>query len=145
MKQIKYTGTYIVAAILLLSATLSSCKKDSEFFNIEDPQGIDSKIWEDEGAVGLFLNRTYGLIVPQWPAPGTAPGNIHITADEMNGGNTAFLYGTLVENSVTDIGTGNTITTNRYFDIRRCNLALEGIDSSKAIPEATKKVLRGQF
>ncbi|WP_164972789.1 RagB/SusD family nutrient uptake outer membrane protein [Lacibacter luteus] len=145
MKQIKYTGSFILAAILLLSTTLSSCKKDSEFFNIEDPQGIDSKIWEDEGAVGLFLNRTYGLIIPQWPVPGTAPGNIHITSDEMNGGNTAFLYGTLVENSVTDLGTGNTITTNRYFDIRRCNLALEGIDSSKAIPLATKKILRGQF
>jgi len=145
MKQIKYTGSYIVAAILLLSATLSSCKKDSEFFNIEDPQGIDSKIWNDEGAIGLFLNRTYGLIIPQWPAPGTAPGNIHITSDEMNGGNTAFLYGTLVENSVTDIGTGNGIGTNRYFDIRRCNLALEGIDTSRTIPASTKKVLKGQF
>jgi len=133
MKQLKYTGSFILAAILLLSATLSSCKKDSEFFDIKDPQGIDSRIWEDEGAVGLFLNRTYGLIIPQWPAPGTAPGNIHITSDEMNGGNNGFLYGTLVENSVTDLGTANSITANRYFDIRRCNLALEGIDSSKAI------------
>jgi len=145
MKQLKYTGSFILAAILLLSATLSSCKKDSEFFDIKDPQGIDSRIWEDEGAVGLFLNRTYGLIIPQWPAPGTAPGNIHITSDEMNGGNNGFLYGTLVENSVTDLGTANSITANRYFDIRRCNLALEGIDSSKAIPAATKRTLKGQF
>ncbi len=146
MKQIKYTGSLIIAAILLLFVSLTSCKKNSEFFDIKDPQGIDSRIWNDEGAIALYLNRTYGLIIPQWPAPGTAPGNIHITSDEMNGGNTAFLYGTLVENSVTDIGTAsNNVTANRYFDARRCNLALEGIDTSTTLSAATKKVLKGQF
>jgi starch-binding outer membrane protein, SusD/RagB family len=145
MKHIRYTGKLIMASALLLVAFLSSCKSDSEFFDIEDPQGIDSRIWSDEGAVGLFLNRTYGLIIPQWPAPGTAPGNIHITSDEMNGGNTGFLYGTLVENSVTDIGTANSVTANRYFDIRRCNLALAGLDSSSTLPDVIKKQLRGQF
>lgn len=144
MKQIRYTGTTIMVSAVLLFTILSSCKKDSEFFNIEDPQGIDSRIWSDPGAVGLFLNRTYGLIIPQWPAPGTAPGNIHITSDEMNGGNTTFLYGTLTENSVTDMGTSNGTTANRYFDIRRCNLALEGLTTS-TIPEADKKLLKGQF
>jgi hypothetical protein len=145
MKHIRYTGTYIMASAMLLLTFLSSCKKDSEFFDIEDPQGIDSRIWSDPGAVGLFLNRTYGLIIPQWPNPGSAPGNIHITSDEMNGGNTGFLYGTLTENSVTDMGTGNGTTNNRYFDIRRCNLALEGLGASSTIPEADKKLLRGQF
>lgn len=131
--------------ILVIGMTLVACKKNADFFDIEDPQGIDSQIWNDEGAIGLYLNRTYGLIIPQWPAPGTAPGNIHITSDEMNGGNTAFLYGTIVENTVTDIGTSNGITSNRYFDIRRCNLALEGIDSSIVLPQATKNILKGQF
>lgn len=145
MKHIRYTGTYIMGLAVLLLTLLASCKKDSEFFDIEDPQGIDSRIWSDPGAVGLFLNRTYGLIIPQWPAPGTAPGNIHITSDEMNGGNTGFLYGTLNENSVTDMGSSNGITANRYFDIRRCNLALEGLGSTSTIPEADKKILRGQF
>jgi starch-binding outer membrane protein, SusD/RagB family len=145
MKHIRYTGTFIVVTVMLLVTVLSSCKKDSEFFDIEDPQGIDSKIWSDPGAVGLFLNRTYGLVIPQWPAPGTAPGNIHITSDEMNGGNTAFLFGTLTENSVTDMGTSNGITANRYFDIRRCNLALEGLGSTSTIPEENKRVLRAQF
>lgn len=145
MKHIKHTGTYLIVSAVALLAVLSSCKKNSEFFDIEDPQGIDSRIWNDPGAVGLFLNRTYGLIIPQWPAPGTAPGNIHITSDEMNGGNTAFLYGTLTENSVTDMGTQNNITGNRYFDIRRCNLGLEGLGSSSTIPEADKKIMRGQF
>src|SRR5688572_27604035 len=145
MKHFRYTGTYIMVSAVLLLTVLFSCKKDSEFFDIEDPQGIDSRIWSDPGAVGLFLNRTYGLIIPQWPNPGSAPGNIHITSDEMNGGNTGFLYGTLTENSVTDMGTTNGTTGNRYFDIRRCNLALEGLGSTSTIPEADKKVLRGQF
>jgi starch-binding outer membrane protein, SusD/RagB family len=146
MKNIRYTGKIYVIAALAMLTLLTACKKDDEFFDIEDPQGIDSQIWNDEGATGLFLNRTYGNIMPQWPAPGTAPGNIHITSDEMNGGNTAFLYGTIVENTVTDIGTANNnVTANRYFDIRRCNLALKGIDTSTVLADATKKVLKGQF
>lgn len=138
-------GGKLLIAFVAAITILVSCKKDDEFFDIKDAQGIDSQIWNDEGAVGLFLNRTYGLVIPQWPVPGTAPGNIHTTSDEMNGGNTAFLYGQLVENSVTDMGTANNITNNRYFDIRRCNLALEGLDTSTGIAPATKNILRGQF
>ncbi len=146
MKNMLFTGKrYVLAAIATITLFMA-CKKNDEFFDIQDPQGIDSEIWSDEGAIGLYLNRTYGVIMPQWLAPGTAPGNIHITSDEMNGGNTAFLYGTLVENSVTDIGTANNnVTANRYFDIRRCNLALESIDTSSALSEVSKLTLRGQF
>jgi hypothetical protein len=141
MRYINNTGKTIVITALALFTVLSACKKDSEFFDIEDPQGIDSRIWSDEGAVGLFLNRTYGLVIPQWPTLG----GIHNTSDELNNANTAFLYGTLVENSVTDIGTGNGITTNRYFDIRRCNIAIEGLNSNSTLLDATKKTLKGQF
>ncbi len=130
----------MLLAALATVIGLAACKKDSEFFDIDDPQGIDSKIWSDEGAVGLYLNRTYGLIMPQWPTAG----GIHNTSDELNNVNTAFLYGTLNENSVTDIGTGNAITTNRYFDIRRCNVAIEGLNAG-TLPEATRETLKGQF
>ncbi len=128
---------FAIAAVFLVMA-LTACKKD--FFNIVDPNGIDSKIWSDEGAVNLFLNRSYDLIIPTWPTVG----GIHNTSDELNNANTAFLYGTLVENSVTDIGTGTSITTNRYFDIRRCNIAIEGLNDGN-LPEATKNTLKGQF
>ncbi|MBL7737994.1 MAG: RagB/SusD family nutrient uptake outer membrane protein [Chitinophagaceae bacterium] len=141
MRYIKNTGKAMVIATLALFTVLSACKKDSEFFDIEDPQGIDSRIWSDQGAVGLFLNRTYGLVIPQWPTLG----GIHNTSDELNNANTAFLYGTLVENSVTDIGTGNGITTNRYFDIRRCNIAIEGLNTNSTLPEVTRTTLKGQF
>ena len=141
MRYINNTAKTMVIAALGLYMVFSACKKDSEFFDIEDPQGIDSRIWSDEGAVGLFLNRTYGLVIPQWPTLG----GIHNTSDELNNANTAFLYGTLVENSVTDIGTANGITTNRYFDIRRCNIAIEGLNGESTLPEATRTVLKGQF
>lgn len=131
----------VIALVTMMVLTVISCKKDDEFFDIEDPQGIDSKIWGDEGAIGLFLNRTYGLIMPQWPVPGA----IHNTSDEVNNQNNAFLYGTLNENSVTDMGTGNTITTNRYFDIRRCNIAIEGLNGDNTLPESTREILKGQF
>ncbi|MEJ8842908.1 RagB/SusD family nutrient uptake outer membrane protein [Lacibacter sp. H375] len=140
MRYIHNTGKKIVISALALLTFFSACKKNSEFFDIKDPQGIDSRIWSDEGAVGLFLNRTYGLVMPQWPT-----GGIHVTSDESNNATTTFLYGTLVENSVQDIGTGNTITTNRYFDIRRCNIAIEGLNSTSTLPEATRKTLKGQF
>ena len=34
------------------SVVLSACRKD--FFDLEDPNGIDSKIWDDEGAKCTF-------------------------------------------------------------------------------------------
>jgi starch-binding outer membrane protein, SusD/RagB family len=140
MKYFKNISKITVLKVLTL-LTVISCKKDDEFFDIADPQGIDSKIWADEGAVNLFLNRTYGLIIPQWPTAG----GIHNTSDELNNVNTAFLYGTLNENSVTDIGTSNSITANRYFDIRRCNIAIEGLNADATLPDVTRQTMKGQF
>ncbi len=139
MKYIKNKILLVALIAISIITIMTSCKKD--FFDIKDPQGIDSEIWNDEGAIGLFLNRTYSLVMPQWPTLG----GIHNTSDELNNANTAFLYGTLTDNSVTDIGTSNSITGNRYFDIRRCNLALEGIDTSKALAPELKGQLKGQF
>ncbi len=140
MKYIKYTSVTLLSISAMLIVMFTSCKKD--FFEIDDPNGfeiVDS--WDDEGAIGLFLNRTYSLVIPQWPTLG----GIHNTSDELNNVNTAFMYGTLVENSVTDIGTSTSITANRYADIRRCNLAIEGINKSSVLPTSTKNVLKGQF
>lgn len=140
MKYIKYTGITLFTVCLLSAAILSSCKKD--FFEIEDPNGLEViGSFEDEGAIGLFLNRTYALVMPQWPTLG----GIHNTSDELNNANTAFLYGQLTENSITDIGTSAGITSNRYSDIRRCNLAIAGINSATTLPVASKNVLKGQF
>jgi starch-binding outer membrane protein, SusD/RagB family len=123
---------------LLLVCILCACKKD--FFDLKDQNGIDSRIWDNEGPVNLFLNRTYDLVMPTWPIPGS----IHNTSDELNNASKEFLYGTLTENSVQDIGTGNDITKNRYFDIRRCNVAIDGMNEG-SLPEDVKNKLKGQF
>lgn len=139
MNVFKNKFSRFTAASLLLACVLGGCKKD--FFNLEDQNGInDVGIWNNEGPVGLFLNRTYDLVMPNWPTVG----GIHNTSDEMNNASAEFLYGTMTENSVTDIGTGNTTTTNRYFDIRRCNTAIDGINAG-TMPEDVKKKLKGQF
>jgi len=140
MKYFKHINIVLVTIGFLSVLLLPSCKKD--FFEIEDPGGIYADdAWNDAGAVGLFLNRSYSLIIPQWPTLG----GIHNTSDELNNANTAFLYGQLAENSVTDIGTSTSITANRYADIRRCNSAIEGLNLSTEIPEESKKILKGQF
>lgn len=137
MRTKKMIRTLALLAVVS-TVTMTACRKD--FFDVEDQNGIDSKIWDDEGAVGLFLNKTYDLVMPTWPAPGS----IHNTSDELNNANTAFLYGQLVENSVTDIGTGNSITSNRYFDIRRCNVAIQGLNEGN-LRVTTRNTLKGQF
>jgi len=126
------------ALSLLVVSVLCGCKKD--FFNLEDQNGINSDVWVNEGPATLFLNKTYDLIMPNWPTVG----GIHNTSDELNNASTDFLYGNLVENSVTDIGTGNSATTNRYFDIRRCNTAIDGINAGP-MSDDVKNKLKGQF
>ncbi len=128
----------IVAVSTMLSTAFWGCKKD--IFDLVDHNGIDSRIWDDAGAVGQFLDKGYDLMMPQWPTPGA----IHNTSDELNSANTTFLYGTLTDNSVTDIGTGNSVTTNRYFDIRRCNMGIDGLNSG-LLPDDVKNPLKGQF
>jgi starch-binding outer membrane protein, SusD/RagB family len=139
MKYFKNISKAMMIAAIFSATILSSCKKN--FFEIEDTQGIDSEIWNDAGAVGLFLSRTYSLIMPQWPVVG----GIHNTSDESNNINNAFLYGTLAENSITDIGTGTSITSNRYFDIRRCNLGIDNLNSASSLPADTRNLFKGQF
>ncbi len=146
MKQ--YKSRYITLAVtaLLLAGIFSACKKD--FFEIKDPNGLEVEgSFNDEGAIQLLLNRTYSLIIPGWPPLGNSStvGNIHNTSDEMNNANTAFLYGQLTENSVTDIGTATSLTANRYADIRRCNQAIDGINTSTGLTTDVKTLLKGQF
>lgn len=136
----KLSNTIIktITVATLCGAVLTGCKKN--FFDLPDQNGIDSRIWDDAGAVGQFLDRGYDLMMPSWPSPGT----IHYTSDELNNANTTFLYGQLTDNSVTDIATSSSITANRYFDIRRCNIGIDGINSG-SLDDATKKKLKGQL
>jgi hypothetical protein len=139
MSYYKYIRNTALIVAFTSALVLPSCKKS--FFDVPDTAGIDSDIWNDEGAVGLFLNRSYALIMPQWPVAGS----IHNTSDELNNINTAFWYGTLTETSVTDIGTGTSIASNRYFDIRRCNLGIVNLNNASTLPSEVRELYKGQF
>ena len=141
MKFSKNTLTKTITISCLALSLLAGCKKD--FFDLNDPSGIGPDIWNDEGAITLLLDKGYDLMMPQWP--GNSSTNIHNSSDELNSVNTTFLYGQLTENSVTDIGNANNnLAANRYHDVRRCNLAIDGINSGN-LPEAAKNKLKGQF
>ncbi|MBV7530198.1 RagB/SusD family nutrient uptake outer membrane protein [Chitinophaga sp. sic0106] len=140
MKLLKHIIKPLATAGVFSAMLLTSCNKN--FFEIEDPNGIEDEVmWESEGAVGLYLNRAYAMIIPKWPTVG----GIHNSSDETNNINADFMYGRLTENSVTDIGTSSGLTANRYADIRRCNTGIEGINSSKTLPQASRNLLKSQF
>ena len=116
MKRIKFFSIAIATTAVLFLTILSSCKKD--FFDLEDTTGIDSRIWNDAGAVELFLNRTYNLVIPLWPTLG----GIHNTSDEMNTANTALRYSTRIKTGYShitpaDIIIAITIVTGTCSDI----------------------------
>lgn len=138
MKITKINTLKKAVVFLMVATVLFGCKKD--IFEIVDENGIDSDIWNDEGAVNALLYKGYDLMMPTWPSYS----DIHNTSDESSASGTTMLFGTLTDNSVTNIGTGVSITTNRYFDIRRCNVAIEGINQG-ALPDDVKNKLKGQF
>ncbi|MFM6983655.1 MAG: RagB/SusD family nutrient uptake outer membrane protein [Chitinophagaceae bacterium] len=118
---------------------VSACKKD--IFDKKDLSGVDPAIWNSESTTNLYINKTYDLVMPNWP---TVSG-MHNTSDETNSANTTLLYGTLTENSVTDIASNNTSTSNnQYFTIRRINLAIQGIEEG-TLDQDVKAKLKGQM
>jgi hypothetical protein len=116
-----------------------ACQKD--IFDKKDLAGVDPEIWDTESATNLYINKTYDLVMPNWPTAGA----MHNTTDESNGANSTLLYGTLTDNGVTDIASNNTGTSNnQYFTIRRINLAIQGIEEG-ALESNVKATLKGQM
>lgn len=133
IKPITYIG------LMLMLGILAACNK--RIFDKQDLNGVEETVlWSSESATTLFLNKTYDLVMPNWPVAGA----MHNTSDETNSANTTLLWGQLTDNLVTDVSTSNSATTNQYFNIRRCNLAIQGIESSP-LPDSVKLKLKGQF
>lgn len=124
---------------IVLSTSFLACKKD--IFDKKDLSGVDPAVWDTESAANLYINKTYDLVMPNWPTAGA----MHNTSDETNGANTTLLYGQLTSNSVTDIASNNSSTSNnQYFTIRRINLAIQGIEGS-SLDAPIKAKLKGQM
>jgi starch-binding outer membrane protein, SusD/RagB family len=133
---IKQFQKYFFLAVLSLA--FAGCTKN--IFDKKDLQGVDPSIWSLETATNLYINKTYDLVMPNWPLAAA----MHNTSDEANSGNTTLLYGQLTDNSVTDIAPNNTNPSNQYYTIRRINLAIQGIEEG-TLPDNIKAKLKGQM
>ncbi len=140
-----------LAGILLLSASVTACKKD--FLEIEDRNGMDSRIWNNEAAVQFLLNETYDLIMPEFPYNNASNNILYASDEDRYSANESIMRkfigtnGVLVSNDVKYIAQKYQYTTkgdNRYFDIANCNRAIEGLKTS-SLAEDVKKELKGQF
>lgn len=146
-----------VSIILLgLAACLPACK-DDDFFDLPDRGGVDAAIWSAEGAVQLHLNRTYDVVIPTFPFQVTINerNGVHLASDENYFAESdqytraaLGLQGELTNNDVRWAGNrynnNSTAGENKYFDIQRCNEAIEYIPQG-TLSEAQKKVFLGQY
>ena len=142
------------AVLIMLAATLPACNKDA-FFELEDTEGIDIAIWDDEGSVQLHLNRVYDVVVPAFPLQ-VIPDRygVHYASDENyfpNGDANARaalgMEGVLGNNDVRGV-VGNQYRgnpgDNKYWDIARCNDAIYNIPKG-VMPVEKQRVLLGQY
>jgi hypothetical protein len=148
----------LLLATAVLTGSLSGCKKTD--FILPDHNAMDERLWQEEGAIQLFLNGTYSVIMPDYPFEtqnfsssnipwyfwGSDENVLAATGDAI----LKKVYGlgqTLLANDIKLIGNkyqGSQKWDNRYFDIARCNLALTKIPDAP-IPALSKKSLMGQF
>lgn len=140
--------------VLTLAATLPACVNKDKFFLLPDTEGIDAAIWDNEGSVQLHLNRVYDVVIPYFPLQ-IVPDRygIHMASDESyfpNGDQYARaalgLEGVLGVNDVRFTGNqyrGNP-GDNKYWDIARCNDAIDNIPNGNIAPEK-QRVLLGQY
>lgn len=150
MKKLNYIKSLL--AIVLLSTAIMGCKNQEDFI-LPDHNGVDSRIWSEEGAAQYFLNGAYFFLMPDFPYQ-TARYNLKFTSDEnilsiTEGTMKKVLNvgGSIESNTVQLIGTkyqGSQLGDNKYFDIARCNLAIREIPKGKMPIDVQRKLL-GQF
>lgn len=135
---IKNVGKLLITTALLIG--VAGCKKD--IFDKQDLSAVTGDIFNITSTTNLFLNGTYDLVMPNWPTPGS----IYNTSDELGNYTPSILYGTLTGtgNEITQIYTKNQLGADQYFNIYRCNLAIQGINAG-SMADADKASLKGQF
>ena len=151
----KLLNSVSLLTISILAFT-GSCKKTSDFLELRDREGMDSRIWDTEGSVQYFLNETYQVCMPEFPFHNTNNNAaIHWANDETAYSVTQELpqkvfnfKGFLLADNVKYIGAkyqGNNVGDNRYFDIAKCNIAIDNLPNSKGLSPAKINEFIGQF
>lgn len=141
-------GMFMLGALSLL---VSGCKKD---FITPDHMGItDEALWNDAGAVNMFLNGTYSIIMPDFPYE-QAVFLQEFASDENIGSSTdgtlkkvMGIGGYLTVNDVKIIANkyqGSNKGDNKYFEIARCNLGIANV-AKGSLSQTLKDQYIGQF
>ncbi|MBE7169405.1 MAG: RagB/SusD family nutrient uptake outer membrane protein [Williamsia sp.] len=123
---------------------LSSCVK--EVLDKRDLTGVGTEAWDVESTADLYLNRSYSVIMPNWPANAgqTLPFALHNTTDDYSTtGNTAILFGTLGIDAINDFAPSATSNTGTWYNVRRLNILLQGVNAGK-LPEAVKTRIKAE-
>jgi len=140
-----------IAVLCVLALAIAGCKKN---FIVPDHDGIDNeRLWDDAGAVNLFLNGTYWSIMPDFPYEQKVFYQEYASDENIGSGTDGTMKkvlgigGYLQSNDVQIIGKkyqNGSKGDNKYFEIARCNLGIYNV-AAGTLPEATKKPIIGQF
>ncbi|MBW4891879.1 RagB/SusD family nutrient uptake outer membrane protein [Mucilaginibacter sp. HMF5004] len=140
-----------MAALCVVALAVAGCKQD--FIVPSHDKIADEVLWQDPGAVGLFLNGTYLLNMPDYPLEST-PFIWEFASDESIGsvtdGSLKKVMGIGSYIGVNDVKIiankpqGNNRGDNRYFDIARCNLGLYNVPTSPFTKDIKDQYM-GQF
>lgn len=123
---------------------LSSCVK--QVLDKKDLTGVGTEAWDIESTADLYLNRSYSVIMPNWPANAgqTLPFALHNTTDDYSTtGSTALLFGTLGIDAINDFAPSATSNTGTWYNVRRLNILLQGVGAGK-LPESVKTRMKAE-
>ncbi len=152
--KIKFSLKALAFMVAWGAILFTGCKRDA--FLLPDRMALDENMWNDEGAVQLFLNGTYSFIMPDYPFLIGAY-NILYASDESiynwSDGNLRKAMGlggaVLLANDVKIIGTkqqGKNKGENKYADIYRCNLGISQLHKEdNPLSLEAKREFIGQF
>jgi len=129
-----------VLSLLTLNCTLISCKK---FVDIPGPKGSqDQKVtFETDGTATAAVLDIYAHQEVDAPNAVFCTG---LAADELVSDDAT--YAEFQNNTITleSFYNGTYLWTSPYFEIRRCNLAIDGINKSATLSPAVKSQLSGE-
>jgi hypothetical protein len=126
----------VITATCIAMIAFASCKKTL------DKQDLGSftasQVYNDSTAAVLSVNYIYSQNQPNWfgNSGGTISGSLGSLTDEQ-GGDNAFVKGTVTAETVTDIG--STATSGNYFKIRSINMFIRDINAGTLNPGVKKR------
>lgn len=152
----KFNFSTIRTIVCAVAVSLTSACNQDDFFELPDRGGIDAAIWDAEGSVQLHLNRVYDVVIPQFLYQLIPDRNgVHLASDEnfyphtdqWARGALGIDYSVVLgNNDVRYVGNKYdwAAGSNRYYEISRCNAAIQNIPLG-ALTDRAKNEFLGQY